>query len=46
MLLGGGALGATRLLSPKTVELLRQDHLPHGHPAIEPFIFGTDSPYS
>jgi len=40
MLLGGGTLDGTRLLSPKTVELMRQDHLPPGHLAIEPFKFG------
>lgn len=40
MLLGGGSLDGVRVLSPKTVELMRQDHLPPGHPAIEPFKFG------
>jgi CubicO group peptidase (beta-lactamase class C family) len=40
MLLGGGALNGVRILSPKTVELMRQDHLPPGHPAIEPYKFG------
>lgn len=40
MLLRGGELDGVRLLSPKTVELMRQDHLPPGHPAIEPFKFG------
>lgn len=40
MLLGGGALGGVRILSPKTLELMRQDHLPPGHPPIEPFKFG------
>jgi CubicO group peptidase (beta-lactamase class C family) len=39
MLLGGGALDGARILSPKTVELMRQDHLPPGHPAIEPYKF-------
>ncbi len=37
MMLGGGALGKTRILSPKTVDFMRQDHLPPGHPAIERF---------
>jgi len=37
MLLGGGVLDGQRLLSPKTVELMRQDHLPPGHPAIAPY---------
>jgi CubicO group peptidase (beta-lactamase class C family) len=36
-LLRGGALDGQRILSPKTVELMRQDHLPPGHPPIEPF---------
>jgi CubicO group peptidase (beta-lactamase class C family) len=40
MLLAGGELDGTRLLSRKTVELMRQDHLPPGHPAIEPYKFG------
>lgn len=40
MLLRGGELDGVRLLSRKTVELMRQDHLPPGHPAIEPFKFG------
>ncbi|MEK7413710.1 MAG: serine hydrolase domain-containing protein, partial [Planctomycetota bacterium] len=43
MMLGGGALGKTRILSPKTVDFMRQDHLPPGHPAIERFkveVFG------
>lgn len=35
MLLDGGQLGDVRLLSPKTVELMRQDHLPPGHPPLE-----------
>lgn len=39
MLLGGGALDGVRILSPKTVELMRQDHLPPGHAAIAPFNF-------
>ena len=37
MLLNGGVLDGQRLLSRKTVELMRQDHLPPGHPAIEPY---------
>lgn len=40
MLLRGGELDGVRLLSPKTVELMRQDHLPPGHPPIMPFRFG------
>lgn len=40
MLLRGGELDGVRLLSPKTVELMRQDHLPPGHPPILPFRFG------
>lgn len=40
MLLRGGEFNGRRLLCPKTVELMRQDHLPPGHPAIEPFKFG------
>lgn len=40
MLLGNGQHDGVRILSRKTVELLRQDHLPPGHPAIEPFKFG------
>lgn len=40
MLLGGGELDGRRILSRKTVELMRQDHLPPGHPAIEPYKFG------
>jgi len=40
MLLGGGEFRGKRLLSRKTVELMRQDHLPPGHGAIEPFKFG------
>jgi len=40
MLLGEGAFQGRRLLGRKTVELMRQDHLPPGHPAIEPFKFG------
>ena len=40
MLLNGGVLHGQRLLSPKTVELMRQDHLPPGHPPIEPHKFG------
>ena len=40
MLLRDGELDGVRLLSRKTVELMRQDHLPSGHPAIEPFKFG------
>jgi len=40
MLLKGGEFKGKRLLSRKTVELMRQDHLPPGHPAIEPFKFG------
>ncbi|HJP32031.1 MAG TPA: serine hydrolase domain-containing protein [Candidatus Latescibacteria bacterium] len=40
MLLNGGALDGQQLLSRKTVELMRQDHLPPGHPGIEPFKFG------
>jgi len=35
MLLGHGALGDVRLLGRKTVELMTQDHLPAGHPALE-----------
>jgi len=40
MLLRNGEFEGTRLLSRKTVELMRQDHLPPGHAAIEPFKFG------
>jgi CubicO group peptidase (beta-lactamase class C family) len=40
MLLNGGVFRNQRLLSPKTVELMRQDHLPPGHPPIEPHKFG------
>lgn len=40
MLLRGGEGNSVRLLSRKTIELMRQDHLPPGHPAIEPFKFG------
>lgn len=40
MLLRGGELDGVRLLSRKTVELMRQDHLPPGQPAIEPFKIG------
>ncbi len=40
MLLNGGAWDGQRLLSPKTVELMRQDHLPPGHLPIMPYNFG------
>ena len=40
MLLQNGEMDGHRLLSRKTVDLMRQDHLPPGHPAIEPFKFG------
>lgn len=40
MLLGNGMFDGTRILSRKTVELMRQDHLPAGHPCIEPYKFG------
>jgi CubicO group peptidase (beta-lactamase class C family) len=40
MLLNGGQLDGVRLLSPKTVELMRTDHLPPGHGPIEPYKFG------
>jgi len=40
MLLRGGEWNGIRLLSRKTVELMRQDHLPPGHPPIVPFNFG------
>ena len=40
MLLNGGAWNGVRLLSRKTVELMTSDHLPPGHPPIEPFKFG------
>lgn len=40
MLLGGGELDGVRLLAPRTVELMRQDHLPPGHPPIEPYGIG------
>jgi CubicO group peptidase (beta-lactamase class C family) len=35
MLLNGGALGHTRLLSPKTVELMTMNHLPGGREMTE-----------
>lgn len=35
-----GSFEGHRLLGRKTVELMRQDHLPTGHPGIEPFKFG------
>jgi len=40
MLLNEGTFEGQHLLSRKTVELMRQDHLPKGHPGIEPFKFG------
>ncbi len=40
MLLNDGAWDGTRLLSRKTVELMRTDHLPPGHPPIQPYKFG------
>lgn len=40
MLLNDGTLEGQHLLSRKTVDLMRQDHLPAGHPGIEPFKFG------
>lgn len=40
MLLSQGEFEGHRLLGRKTVELMRQDHLPAGHPRIEPFKFG------
>ena len=40
MLLGGGQWNGQPLLSRKTIELMRQDHLPPGHPGIEPYKFG------
>lgn len=39
-LLNGGQWNGRRILSRKTVELMRQDHLPPGHPPIAPFGFG------
>ena len=39
-MLRGGEFNGARLLSRKTVELMRQDHLPPGHPPIAPFNFG------
>ncbi|NLF33055.1 MAG: beta-lactamase family protein, partial [Planctomycetes bacterium] len=35
MLLNGGALDGVRLLAPKTVELMRADHLPAGQPPLD-----------
>ena len=35
MLLNGGEFRGERLLGRKTVELMRQDHLPPGHPALD-----------
>jgi len=40
MLLHGGEFAGQHLLGRKTVELMRQDHLPPGHPPILPFRFG------
>jgi CubicO group peptidase (beta-lactamase class C family) len=40
MLLNHGVFNGTQILGRKTVELMRQDHLPPGHPALEPFRFG------
>jgi len=40
MLLHGGTFEGKHLLGRKTVELMRQDHLPPGHPPIQPFKFG------
>lgn len=40
MLLGDGTFAGTRILGRKTVELMRQDHLPPGHGPIEGFNFG------
>jgi len=35
MLVNGGELNGVRLLGPKTVELMHQDHLPPRHPPLE-----------
>ena len=40
MLLNNGAFNGAQILGRKTMELMRQDHLPAGHPAIAPFRFG------
>lgn len=40
MLLNEGSWNGVRLLSRKTVELMTSDHLPPGHPPIEPYKFG------
>ncbi len=40
MLLGRGELEGTRILSPKTIDLMAQDHLPPGSGCIEPFKIG------
>ena len=40
MLLNDGAWNGARILSRKTVELMTCDHLPPGHPPIEPYKFG------
>ena len=40
MLLNNGEFDGTRILGRKTVELMRQDHLPPGHGPIMPFRFG------
>jgi CubicO group peptidase (beta-lactamase class C family) len=40
MLLHDGTFEGKHLLGRKTVELMRQDHLPPGHPPIQPFKFG------
>lgn len=40
MLLNGGSWDGVRLLSRKTVELMTADHLPPGHPPIEPYKLG------
>jgi CubicO group peptidase (beta-lactamase class C family) len=40
MLLNNGEFNGARILGRKTVELMRQDHLPDGHGPILPFRFG------
>ncbi len=40
MLLNDGVWDGVRLLSRKTVELMRTDHLPPGHPPIQPYKVG------
>jgi CubicO group peptidase (beta-lactamase class C family) len=41
MLVNGGALGGTRLLSSKTVELMRSPHVPAGFPGIPDMLRGS-----